>query len=65
MYNNERHTHILISFDAVSLFTKVPLKETSLLLEQQSEGGILDLFKQMLTSIYFLFNGEYYGQKMT
>jgi hypothetical protein len=52
-----------MSFDVVSLFTKVPLKETLQLLEQQFEGEILDLFKQTLTSTYFLFNGKYYDQK--
>jgi hypothetical protein len=49
-----KETDILISFDVVSLFTEVPLKETIQLLEQQFEGGILDLFRQTLTSTYYL-----------
>jgi hypothetical protein len=58
-----KETDNLISFDVVSLFTKAPRKEILQLLEQQFEGGILDLFRQTLTSTYFLFNGEFSDQK--
>jgi hypothetical protein len=58
-----KQTDILISFNVVSLFSKVPLKETLQLLEQQFEGRILYLFRQMLTSTYFVFDGKFCDQK--
>jgi hypothetical protein len=57
-----KETNILISSDVVSLFTKVPIKKTLQLLEQQSECEVLYVFKHMITSTY-LFNQQYYDQK--
>ena len=51
---------ILVSFDVVSLFTKVPLQDTMQHLEQFFPADIISLFKLCLTETYFQWKGEYY-----
>jgi hypothetical protein len=56
-------THdIMVSFDTVSLFTKMPIRETMDLLGCHFEENILGLFHHILTTSYFTFNGQFYGQ---
>jgi hypothetical protein len=52
----------MVSFDVVSLFAKLPIKETMDLLGCHFEEGILGLFRHVLTSSYFTFNGQFCGQ---
>jgi hypothetical protein len=52
----------MVSFDVVSLFTRVPLKETMDLLERHFEEDILRLFRHVLTTSYLSFNSRFYGQ---
>jgi hypothetical protein len=51
-----------VSFDVVLLFTKVPIKETMDLPGHHFEEDILGLFPHVLTTSYFTFSGQYYGQ---
>jgi hypothetical protein len=51
---------IMVSFDVVSLFTRVPIKETMSLLSRHFEEDILKLFRHVLTSSYFCFAGQFY-----
>jgi hypothetical protein len=51
----------MVSFDVVSLFTRVPIKETMDLLRQNFED-VLRLFRHVQTISYFKFNGQFYGQ---
>jgi hypothetical protein len=46
----------------VSLFTKVPIRETMDLLGRHFEEDVLALFGHILTTTYFTFNGQFYGQ---
>jgi hypothetical protein len=46
----------------LSLFTKLPIKETMDLLGCHFEEGILGLFCHVLTTSYFTSNGQFYGQ---
>jgi hypothetical protein len=46
----------------VSLFTKVPIRETMDLLGRHFEEDVLGLFRHVLTTSYFAFNGQFYGQ---
>jgi hypothetical protein len=52
----------MVSFDTVSLITKVPIKETMDLLGRHFGEGIMGLFRHILTTSYFTFNGQFYGQ---
>jgi hypothetical protein len=52
----------LVSFDVVSLFTRVPLEDTLLLLQQHFHDQTISLFKQVLITTYFLYNGAFYDQ---
>jgi hypothetical protein len=47
----------MIRFHVVSLFTKVPIKDTMYLL-----GRHLRLFRHVLTTSYFSSNGQFYEQ---
>jgi hypothetical protein len=44
------------------LFTKVPIKDTLQLPGQHFEISTIHLFWQVLTSTYFLYNGQFYHQ---
>jgi hypothetical protein len=56
-------THdIIVSFDIVSLFAKVPIRETMNLLGRHFEEDILGLFRHVITTSYYTFNGQFYGQ---
>jgi hypothetical protein len=52
----------MVSFDIVSLFTRVPIKETMYLLGCHLEEDVLGLFRHVLSTSYFTFNGQFYGQ---
>ena len=54
---------ILVSFDVVSLFTNVPVMESMNYLSELFSKDIVDLFRECLTTTYFLWNGEYYQQR--
>jgi retron-type reverse transcriptase len=57
------NTHdIMVSFDIVSLFTKVPIRETMDLLRRHFEKDVLALFRHFLTTSYLTFNGQFYEQ---
>jgi hypothetical protein len=53
---------ILVSFDVVSLFTMVPTEEALRLLSRHFDEAILRLFRHVLTSSFFSFNGQFYEQ---
>jgi hypothetical protein len=46
----------------MSLFTKVPVKETMDLLGCHFKEGILGPFRYILITSYFTFAGEFYGK---
>ena len=53
---------LMVSFDVVSLFTRVPIKDTLIMLEEHFDKKLIDLFRHTLNSTYFLYKGEYYKQ---
>jgi hypothetical protein len=66
---------VKVSFDVTSLFTKVPIPETTLIIQQGLEeyqdlasttkllpNEIMKLLKLCLSSTYFKFQNNYYGQ---
>jgi len=53
---------LMVSFDVVSLFTKVPVEESLTLLIQHCNNEILALYKHVLTSTYFCINSQFYEQ---
>jgi hypothetical protein len=57
-----KESDILVSFDVVSLFTRVPLEDTLLLLQQHFHDQTIGLFKQVLTTTYFMYDGAFYDQ---
>jgi hypothetical protein len=52
----------MVSFEVVSLFTKVPITDTLELLSHHFEDNVKALFKHALTSTYFCFEGQFYEQ---
>uniref|UniRef100_A0AAR5PZT1 Helix-turn-helix domain-containing protein n=1 Tax=Dendroctonus ponderosae TaxID=77166 RepID=A0AAR5PZT1_DENPD len=54
---------MLVSFDVVSLFTKIPLDESIELVAELFEESTTNLFKACLKGSYFLWNEDYYEQK--
>jgi len=52
----------MVSFDVVSLFTKVLVEDSLSLLSHHYADDILALFKRVLTSTYFCFDGQYFEQ---
>jgi len=52
----------MVSFDVVSLFTKVPVEESLTLLKQHFNNETLALYKHMVTSTYFCIDGQFYEQ---
>jgi len=57
-----QQSDILVSFNVVSLFTKVLLEDTLRLLLQHFHNQTISLFKQVLTTTYFLYDGAFYNQ---
>ena len=53
---------IMVSFDVVSLFTKVPVDETITLLNRHFKDEDLALYKHALTSTYFCVDGQFFEQ---
>jgi len=53
---------LMVSFDVVSPFTKVPVVDSLSLLSQHFEDSILALFRYALTSTYFCYDGQFYEQ---
>jgi hypothetical protein len=53
---------LMVGFDVVSLFTKVPITDTLKLFSHHFEDDVLALFKHVLTSTYFCFEGQFYEQ---
>ncbi|XP_054853995.1 uncharacterized protein LOC129342319, partial [Eublepharis macularius] len=53
---------ILVSFDVVSLFTKVPVKDTIALINQIFPEDVTALFHHCLTTSYFQWDNEFYEQ---
>jgi len=53
---------LMVGFDVVSLFTKVPVEESLTLLSQHFNKDILALYKHVLTSTYFRIDGQFYEQ---
>jgi hypothetical protein len=51
----------MVSFDAVLLFTRVPIKQTMDLLGDHFQEGVLGPFRYILTTSYFTFNGLTYA----
>jgi hypothetical protein len=51
---------MMVSFEVVSLFTRVPIRETMSLLSRHFEEDILTPFRHVLTSSYFSFAGQFY-----
>jgi hypothetical protein len=51
----------MISFDIVSLFTKVPLRKTMDLLGRHFEEDVLGIFCHVLITSYFTFNRQFSG----
>jgi hypothetical protein len=53
---------LMVGFDVVSLFTNIPIVNSLELLSQHIEDDVLALFKHVLTSTYFCFDGQFYEQ---
>ncbi|KAJ4427431.1 hypothetical protein ANN_25053 [Periplaneta americana] len=53
---------IMVSFDVVSLFTRVPIIKTIDLLKNIFPEDIVALFQLVLTTTYFQWNGDFYEQ---
>jgi hypothetical protein len=51
-----------VSFDVDFLFTRVPLEDNLQLLQQHFHDQTISLFKQVLTTTYFLYDGAFYEQ---
>jgi hypothetical protein len=52
----------MVSFDVVPLFIKVPISDTLQILGQHFEENLLVLFRHVLTSTYFCFEGQFFEQ---
>jgi hypothetical protein len=57
-----RPEDLMVSFDVVSLFTNIPIVDSLGLLSHHFGEDVLALFKHMLTSTYFCFDGQFYEQ---
>ena len=53
---------LIVSFDVVSLFFKVPIVDSLELLGYHFEDDVLALITHILTSTYFCFDGQFYEQ---
>ena len=54
---------IIVSFDVVSLFTRVPLMDTLKLLDARFDKDTVNLFHHVLTSTYFKYDGQFFEQR--
>ena len=52
----------MVSFDVLSLFSRVPIADSLKLLSHHFEDGILASFQHVLASTYFCFDGKFYEQ---
>jgi len=52
----------MVGLDVVSLFTNVPIVDSLELLSHHFGDDVLALFKHVLTSTYFCFDGQFYEQ---
>ena len=50
---------LMVSFDVVSLFTKVPVEDSLTLLSQHFKEETLALYKHVLTSTYFCVESQF------
>ncbi|XP_011861533.1 PREDICTED: uncharacterized protein LOC105558445 [Vollenhovia emeryi] len=59
-----KRNDILVSFDVVSLFTKVPVQDTLDIIKTSKEipSNLFPLIEHCLTSTYFQFQGEFFEQ---
>jgi hypothetical protein len=53
---------LMVSFNVVSLFTNIPIVDSLELLIHHFEDDVLALFKHVLNSTYFCFDGQFYEQ---
>jgi hypothetical protein len=53
----------MVSFDVVSLFTRVPLMDTLRLLEAKIDKDMVNLFHHVLTSTYIKHDGQFLEQR--
>ena len=53
---------ILVSFNVVSLYTKIPVKEAIKVITRTTDSGTADLVEVCLKSTYFSFWGDIYEQ---
>jgi hypothetical protein len=58
-----QETDILVSFDVVSLLTKVPLEDTLQVLSQHLHKQTVNLTRYVLITTYLLYDGSFYDQK--
>jgi len=54
--------NLMVSYNMVSPFTKVPIAVSLKLLSHLFEDDVLALLKHVLTSTYFCFEGQFYKQ---
>jgi hypothetical protein len=52
----------MASLDVSSLFTRVPIRNNMDLLRRHFEEEALGLFRHVVTTSYFTFNGQFYRQ---
>ena len=55
-------TDLLVSFDVVSLFTKIPIKEALEVIGKSVNPDITNLIKICLESTFFNYQGQFYEQ---
>lgn len=53
---------LLVSFDVISVFTKIPVEYTLELMKQILTAEEMKLAELCLKTTYFLFNGKFYKQ---
>lgn len=51
---------LLVSSEVMSLFTRVPGKDTQQVMSQHIPAEVKDLIRHVLTTTYFLFDGTFY-----
>ena len=52
-------TDLLVSFDVISLFTKIPIKEALEIINKLVNPGIANLIKIFLESTFFSYQGQF------